>query len=161
MLEVSESSMKPVNNETLLAESIQGLGVVLVADLVAPAAEAATGPDTLLLELGENLGESTTLEREGALTQILPKLQEKGIWSRGRFGSWRYEVTLTLQGGGRVTVVEAAVVGGDNLITGLEHLGVDESKKLPTIQLADGSKPKSTEPQEGPYWSVMLEVSEW
>jgi hypothetical protein len=25
MLEVSESSMKPVNNETLLAESIQGL----------------------------------------------------------------------------------------------------------------------------------------
>jgi hypothetical protein len=66
------------------------------------------------------------------------------------------------------------VVGGDNLITGLEHLGVDEtldrlgkkglvvdglhyratifsnysphnqpeaSKKLPTIQLADGSKP--------------------
>lgn len=67
--------------------------MVLVADLVAPATEAATGPDTLLLELRENLGEGT----------------------------------LTLQGGGGVTVVEAAVVGGDNLITGLEHLGVDET----------------------------------
>ena len=33
-----------------------------------------------------------TLEREGVLKQLLPKLQEKDIWSRGRFGSWRYEV---------------------------------------------------------------------
>lgn len=32
--------------------------------------------------------------------------------------------------------------------------------KLPTMYLADGSKPASTEAQEGPYWSVMLEVSQ-
>jgi hypothetical protein len=68
-------------------------GVVLVADLVAPRAETATGPDTLLLELGQNLGEGT----------------------------------LTLQARGGVTVVEAAVVGGDDLITGGEHLGVDKT----------------------------------
>jgi hypothetical protein len=32
------------------------------------------------------------LERDGALKQLLPKLQDMGIYSRGRFGSWKYEV---------------------------------------------------------------------
>jgi len=67
--------------------------VVLVADLVAPAAEAATRPDVLLLQLRQQLGEGT----------------------------------LALQGWSRVAVVEAAVVGGDDLVVGLEHLGVDET----------------------------------
>ena len=67
--------------------------MVLVADLVAPATETATGPDALLLETGQNLGEGT----------------------------------LTLQRGGGVAVVEAAVVGGDNLVAGLQHLSVDET----------------------------------
>lgn len=33
-----------------------------------------------------------TLERNAALEQILPSLKDQfGIWSRGRFGSWKYE----------------------------------------------------------------------
>ena len=32
--------------------------------------------------------------------------------------------------------------------------------KLPTICMADGSAPADAEPKEGPYWSLMLEVSE-
>ncbi|KAK6825164.1 FAD/NAD(P)-binding domain-containing protein [Apiospora arundinis] len=32
--------------------------------------------------------------------------------------------------------------------------------KLATMQLGDGSKPQSTEAKEGPYWSIMLEVSQ-
>lgn len=67
--------------------------VVLIADLVAPAAEAATRPDVLLLQLRQQLGEGT----------------------------------LALQGWSRVAVVEAAVVGGDDLVVGPEHLGVDET----------------------------------
>ena len=68
-------------------------GVVLVADLVPPAAESATGPDVHILELGQELSEDT----------------------------------LALERGSRVPVVEATVVGGDDLILGEDHLGVDQS----------------------------------
>ncbi|MBV9183880.1 MAG: hypothetical protein JO356_21455 [Acidobacteria bacterium] len=33
-----------------------------------------------------------TLERDRALTALQPWLMKKGIYSRGRFGAWRYEV---------------------------------------------------------------------
>ena len=35
-----------------------------------------------------------------------------------------------------------------------------DAKLLPTLRLADGSAPKSSEPAAGPYWSLMFEVSE-
>ena len=68
-------------------------GVVLVANLVAPAAEATARQNVLSLQLGEEL------------------LQD----------------TLTLQAGSRVAVVEAAVVGGNNLVLGADHVRVDET----------------------------------
>jgi hypothetical protein len=40
-----------------------------------------------------------TLERDGVLKQVLPKLQAMDIHSRGRFGSWKYEVRVTTGGG--------------------------------------------------------------
>ena len=33
-----------------------------------------------------------SLARDGALEKALPWLREAGIWSRGRFGSYKYEV---------------------------------------------------------------------
>jgi hypothetical protein len=33
-----------------------------------------------------------TLERDDALAAILPALERHGIYSRGRFGAWKYEV---------------------------------------------------------------------
>lgn len=67
--------------------------MVLVTDLVSPAAESATGPDVHVLKLGQELLENT----------------------------------LTLESRCGVTVVELAVVGGDDLILGLDHLSVDET----------------------------------
>lgn len=68
-------------------------GVVLVTDLVSPAAESTTGENVHSLELGEDL----------------------------------LEDTLTLKGGGGVTMVESTVVSRDNLVLGLDHLGVNET----------------------------------
>jgi protoporphyrinogen oxidase len=85
MLEVSESSMKPVNQETLLKECIQGL---VNTEMLKPDDEIVS---TYIRRFDHGYP-TPSLEREGVLKQLLPALQEKGIWSRGRFGSWRYEV---------------------------------------------------------------------
>ena len=85
MLEVTESSLKPVNSTTLLAECIQGL---VNTEMLKPTDEIVSTYHRCF----DHGYPTPTLEREGVLTKLLPKLQEKGIYSRGRFGSWRYEV---------------------------------------------------------------------
>lgn len=50
-----------------------------------------------------------------------------GVGLRGESRKELCEDALTLERRGGVTVVEAAVVGGDDLILGLDHLGVDET----------------------------------
>jgi protoporphyrinogen oxidase len=85
MLEVSESSMKPVNYDTLLAESIQGL---VNTEMLQPTDEIVS---TYVRRFDHGYP-TPSLEREGVLKDLLPALQAQDIWSRGRFGSWRYEV---------------------------------------------------------------------
>ena len=50
--------------------------------------------------------------REAALTQALPWLQQHNIWSRGRFGSYRYEV------GNQNHSLMLGVECGDNVLFG-------------------------------------------
>ncbi|KAE8358147.1 hypothetical protein BDV27DRAFT_150694 [Aspergillus caelatus] len=85
MLEVSESFDQLVNHNTLLADSIQGL---INADLLKPDDEIAS---TYVRRFDHGYP-SLSLERNSALAEIVPYLQEKDILSRGRFGSWEYEV---------------------------------------------------------------------
>lgn len=85
MLEVSESSMKPVNQETMLADCIQGL---VNTEMLKPTDEIVSTYHRRF----DHGYPTPSLEREGVLKQLLPKLQDLDIWSRGRFGSWRYEV---------------------------------------------------------------------
>jgi hypothetical protein len=85
MLEVSESHLKPVDQTTLLRESLQGL---INTEIIRPDEEIVSTYQRRF----DHGYPTPTLEREDILTQLLPKLQEKDIYSRGRFGSWRYEV---------------------------------------------------------------------
>ena len=85
MLEVSESSYRPVNQDTLLKECIQGL---VNTDMVKAEDEIVS---TYVRRFDHGYP-TPSLEREGVLKELLPKLQDMDIYSRGRFGSWRYEV---------------------------------------------------------------------
>lgn len=85
MLEVSESSMKPVDNDNLLADSIQGL---VNTEMLKPEDEIVSTYHRRF----DHGYPTPSLERDGALKKILPKLQDMDIYSRGRFGSWKYEV---------------------------------------------------------------------
>lgn len=85
MLEVSESSYKPVNHDTLLGDSIQGL---INTELLLPEDEIVS---TYVRRFDHGYP-TPSLERNGVLAEALPYLQKKDILSRGRFGAWKYEV---------------------------------------------------------------------
>jgi protoporphyrinogen oxidase len=85
MLEVSESSMKPVDNKNMLKDCIQGL---INTDMIKSGDEIVSTYHRRF----DHGYPTPSLEREGVLTKLLPALQAKDILSRGRFGSWRYEV---------------------------------------------------------------------
>ncbi|KAM7214184.1 UDP-galactopyranose mutase [Rhypophila decipiens] len=85
MLEVSQSTMKPVDEENLLKDCIQGL---INTDMIKSDDEIVS---TYHRKFDHGYP-TPALEREGVLKELLPRLQDMGIYSRGRFGSWRYEV---------------------------------------------------------------------
>jgi protoporphyrinogen oxidase len=85
MLEVSESSMRPVDQANILKDSIKGL---INTEMI----EANDEIVSTYHRRFDHGYPTPTLEREGILTQLLPRLQALDIYSRGRFGSWRYEV---------------------------------------------------------------------
>lgn len=85
MLEVSQSGMKPVDEENLLKDCIQGL---INTEMILPEDEIVSTYHRKFYH-----GYPTpAIERNGVLAELLPKLQAKDIYSRGRFGSWKYEV---------------------------------------------------------------------
>lgn len=85
MMEVSESGMKPVDEKNMIRDTIAG---AIASSLLLPGDEIVSTYHRKF----EHGYPTPSLEREGALKQILPFCRSKSIWTRGRFGSWRYEV---------------------------------------------------------------------
>ncbi|KAL9004853.1 MAG: hypothetical protein Q9188_002341 [Gyalolechia gomerana] len=110
MLEVSESSMKPVNESSILKDSISGL---LKTSMLQPHDEIVSTYHRRF----DHGYPTPSLEREGVLKQLLPTLQDKyDIYSRGRFGSWRYEV------GNQDHSFMLGVEAADNIVNGAAEL---------------------------------------
>lgn len=85
MMEVSQSADKPLDVENILKDTIQGC---INTTLLRPGDEIVSTYHRAF----DHGYPTPTLERDAALEKLLPKLLEKGIYSRGRFGSWKYEV---------------------------------------------------------------------
>jgi protoporphyrinogen oxidase len=86
MLEVSESAkFKPVNVETIVQECLQGC----VNTTLMKSTDEVVSVYHRRIERGYP---TPCLTRDDSVNEALPYLKSKGIWSRGRFGSWKYEV---------------------------------------------------------------------
>ncbi|KAL9931426.1 hypothetical protein V8E36_009712 [Tilletia maclaganii] len=86
MMEVSESHLKPVNIQTILEETIKGC---VSTSLMKPEDEIVSTYHRKF----EHGYPTPSLGRDAALDAVLPPLLDQyDILSRGRFGSWKYEV---------------------------------------------------------------------
>jgi protoporphyrinogen oxidase len=85
LCEVSESSVKPVDAARVVDETIQGLvktGMIRSsADVISTWHHRAA--------IGYPL---PSVERDAALGRLMPALEARDIYSRGRLGAWKYEI---------------------------------------------------------------------
>lgn len=86
MAEVSESRVKPVDARHVAAETVAGL----VSTGLIAGVDAVHHTWHRRLEHGYP---TPSLGRDPALAVVLPALEAHDIWSRGRFGAWKYEVS--------------------------------------------------------------------
>jgi protoporphyrinogen oxidase len=105
MAEVSESPLKPVNEQSLVEDVIRGFRAMGFID-------ASTVIATRWHRRLPRGYPTPWLERDDVLNAVLPALDDLSILSRGRFGAWRYEVSnqdhSSLQG---VEAVDRALLG--------------------------------------------------
>ena len=123
MAEVSESPHKPVDQARLMEQVIEGL---LATQLIERRQDIVS-----TWKYRAAYGYPTPgLERDAALTEILPFFESKSVFSRGRFGLWKYEVSNQdhsfMQG---VEVVERMLIGRSEVTAQDPNLA--NSKKHP------------------------------
>jgi protoporphyrinogen oxidase len=90
LCETSYSDHKPVNAETIVEETIQGLincGMLKEEDR-----KDIVSTWTYHAKYSYP---TPSVERDGILAQAIPFLEKHEIYSRGRFGMWKYEVSNT------------------------------------------------------------------
>lgn len=90
LCETSTSEHKPVDGGRILQETIDGL---VAAGLITPE-ETADIVSTWVYPVSYSYP-IPTVERDRILADVMPWLEERGIYSRGRFGMWKYEVSNT------------------------------------------------------------------
>ncbi|HET7614134.1 MAG TPA: FAD-dependent oxidoreductase [Gemmatimonadaceae bacterium] len=87
LAEISRSDFKPVNRETVIEDTIKGM----VNTRMLSERDTEDVVDTHVIDR-EYTYPIPSLERDKALATIHPWLESQNIFSRGRFGAWRYEV---------------------------------------------------------------------
>ena len=86
MAEVSESSQKPVEQSSVIQQTIDGMRATRLID--------DSHQVLSTWQYRAHYGYPTpSLGRDAALNAIQPELEKLGIYSRGRFGGWKYEVS--------------------------------------------------------------------
>ena len=90
LCETSYSSFKPVDGRRIVDDTIRGL---INAGLIS-AGDQKDIVDTWVYHADYSYP-TPSVERDAILAQAIPFLERHGIYSRGRFGMWKYEVANT------------------------------------------------------------------
>jgi protoporphyrinogen oxidase len=131
MAEVSESSEKPVECARVVDETIAGM---LSARLIENASNVIS-----TWHFRANHGYPTpSLDRNRALETLLPGLEQYGIFSRGRFGAWKYEVSNQ----------DHSLMQGVELINRLAHEGDEVTLNDPNR----ANRPRTSAAKAGKSW---------
>lgn len=87
LAEISRSPVKPVDGSRVVEDTIRGM----INTQLLSERDQDDIVDTHVIER-EYTYPTPGLERDAALATVLPWLETQRIYSRGRFGAWRYEV---------------------------------------------------------------------
>ena len=87
LAEISHSEFKPVDRDRVVEETVQGM----INTKLLSERDRADIIDTHVIERDYTYP-TPSLERDAALRVMHPWLESRDIYSRGRFGAWRYEV---------------------------------------------------------------------
>ena len=87
LAEISHSVHKPVSRATVVDDTIQGL----INTRMISEEDRGSIVDAFLIERDYTYP-TPSLERDEVLSVVQPWLEQQDIYSRGRFGAWRYEV---------------------------------------------------------------------
>ncbi len=90
LCETSQSDCKPVDNDTIIEDTIKGLEN---SGLLQPG-ERSDIVSTWYKRV-EYSYPTPSVDRDEILSEVIPWLEDRGIYSRGRFGMWKYEVANT------------------------------------------------------------------
>lgn len=119
MTETSASEHKPIERDRLVEDTCRALrrtGMLTEADEI-------VSKWSFCSEYGYPI---PTIGRDGALEHIQPELMRHGIYSRGRFGGWKYEVSNQDQGLMQgVEVVDRLLLGSHELTYWFPHVAND------------------------------------
>jgi protoporphyrinogen oxidase len=123
MCEVSESDHRVVNQQSLIESVVEG---AVATGLVKDAGQVLSRW-SYRAEYGYPV---PGLQRDATLAQLLPEFEQFGVYSRGRFGLWKYEVSNQdhsfMQG---VEIIERIVNGRSEITSSDPNL--TNSKKHP------------------------------
>ncbi len=87
LTETSRSEHKPEDKNTIVDRVVQGL----INTKILEPSDLDRIASTYLIDVDYSYP-VPTIDRNGALATIQPYLRERGIYSRGRFGAWCYEI---------------------------------------------------------------------
>ena len=124
LTETSYSEFKPVDRRAIVEETIQGLiNAGLIAD-----ADRGDVVDVWHHEADYSYP-TPSVERDGILAQVIPYLESYDVYSRGRFGMWKYEVSNTdhslMQG---VELVNRLLLGEPETTIGLTYASTGDGR---------------------------------